>query len=157
MSHAVAREHDDRPRQPAPRSEDETGGDQDHALGARAQSDVALQAERLGAGAGVRDEEGADDRRDRDDDGPVLAVAREDERDRGEHRALADAVGRGVDERAERGRLAAHAGECAVEDVEQRADDEDGGGEPVDEQRVRPVLERDEDGGQRDRARRRSR
>ena len=70
----------------------------------------------------------------------------EDECDRGEHRALADAVGRRVEERAERRRLAADAGERAVEDVEQRADDEDPGREPVDEPRV-PVLERDEDGG----------
>jgi hypothetical protein len=111
-------ERDDRPRQTAPRCEDEPGRDEHHTLGARAQADVALQSERLGAGTRVGDEEGADDGRDGDHDRPLLSVAGEDERDRGEHRALADAVGRGVDEGAERGGLAAHASESAVEDVE---------------------------------------
>src|SRR5262249_29939123 len=73
-------EHDDRPRKPAPRREDETRGDEDDAFGARAQADVALQSERLGAGAGVRDEERAHHRGDGHDDCPVLALAREDER-----------------------------------------------------------------------------
>ncbi len=87
--------------------------------------------ERLGAGAGVRDEKRAGDRGHRDRDEDVPAVAREDVGDRGEHEALADAVGRRVEEGAERRRLAAGAGECAVEDVEDRADDEDEGREPV--------------------------
>ena len=53
----------------------EAGRDEHHALGARAQADVALQSERLGAGARVRDEERADHRCDGDHDGPVLTVA----------------------------------------------------------------------------------
>ena len=93
--------------------------------------------ESLGAGAGVRDEERGDHGRDGDHDGPLLVMTREDERDRGEHRTLADAIGRGVDEGSERGGLAAHARERSVEDVEQRADDEDACRQPVDEQRVR--------------------
>src|SRR5512133_3569055 len=121
-------ERDNRPRESAPRREDEPGRDEHDTLGARAQADVALQSERLGAGARVGDEEGADDRRHRDHNRPLLAMAGEDERDRGEHRALADAVGGGVDEGAERGGLAAYASERAVEDVEQRANDEDAGG-----------------------------
>src|SRR3954464_11225992 len=56
-------ERDDRPRQTAPRREDEAGRDEHHALRARAQADVALQTERLGAGARVGDEEGANDGR----------------------------------------------------------------------------------------------
>ena len=63
--------------------------------------------------------------------------------DRCEHRALADAVGRRVEERAERRRLPAGARERAVEDVEDRADDEDAGTEPVEEELV-ALLERDE-------------
>src|SRR5438045_4440761 len=140
-------ERDDRPRQSAPRCEDEPGRDERDTLGARAQADVAPQSERLGAGARVGDEERPDDRPHRDHDCPLLSVAGEDERDRGEHRALADSVGRRVDERAERGGLAAYASERAVEDVEQRADDEDAGGEPVDEPCVGPVRERNENGG----------
>src|SRR5215470_6177299 len=139
------REHENRPRQASPRREHESGSDEYDTLGARAKPDIALQSERLGAGARVRDEERADDCRNGEHDGPVLPVTREDERDCSEHRTLAYAVGGGVDERAERSRLAAHAGECTVEDVEQRAHDEDEGCEPVDEQRVGAVLERHED------------
>src|SRR5215831_17554142 len=91
-------EDEDCPWQAAPRSEDKTCGDDDNAFGARAQSDVALQSERLGLRACVRDEERADDRRDGEHDGPVLPMAREHERDRGEHGALAHAVRRRVDE-----------------------------------------------------------
>src|SRR5438876_3568457 len=111
------REHENRPRKAAPRREHKSGRDEYDTLGTRAQSDVAFQSERLGASARVRDEERADDRRNGEHDGPVLPVTREDERDRGEHRTLADPVGRGVDEGAERSRLAAHTSECAVQDV----------------------------------------
>src|SRR5215471_15464369 len=90
------REDEDRPGQAAPRCEDEAGRDDHDALCARAESDVATQAERLGLGAGVRDEEGADHRGYGEHDGPLHAVAREDECNRREHRSLADAVGRGV-------------------------------------------------------------
>ena len=76
----------------------------------------------------------------------VAAVAREDVRDRGEHEALADAVGGRVEERAEGRRLAAGAGERAVEDVEDRAGDEDGRAEPEEEQLV-VALEEDEHRG----------
>ena len=88
-------------------------------------------------------EEGAGDRDDREDDRDVVSGAREDERDRSEHRALADAVGGRVEEGAERRRLPAGARERAVEDVEDRADDEDARAEPVEEELV-AVLEGDE-------------
>ena len=139
-----AGEEHERPGEHAPRCENETGGDHDDALGARADADVAAQADRLGPGAGVRDEERAGDRRHRDRDEDRAVLRREDVRDRGQHEAFADAVGRRVEERAERRRLAARAGERAVEDVEQRADDEDDRGEPVEENLV-AALEEHED------------
>src|SRR5581483_6509085 len=49
----------DRPGETAPRSEDEARGDHDDALRARAEPDVAAQAERLRLRAHVRHEEGA--------------------------------------------------------------------------------------------------
>src|SRR5439155_23849114 len=52
-----------------------------------------------------------------------------------------------VEERAERRTLAARACEGAVEDVEDRADPEDGGPDPVEEKLV-AVLEEDEDRGE---------
>ena len=52
MIHAVDGQQGDRPRQHAPRREHEAGGDHDDALGARADADVAAQAERLGARRG---------------------------------------------------------------------------------------------------------
>src|SRR5689334_24898521 len=76
-------ERDDRPREAAPRREDETRGDEDDALCPGAQADVALQAESFGAGAGVRDEERADDGRDGDHDSPIVVVTGEHARDRG--------------------------------------------------------------------------
>ncbi len=82
--------------------------------------------------------------------------AGEDVGDRGEHEALADAVGGRVEERAERRRLAAGARERAVEDVEERPDDEDGRRDPVQEDLV-AILEQDEQRGgpaQQDAARR---
>src|SRR5215211_6253758 len=78
------------------------------------------------------------------------AVAREHERDRGQHETLADAVGGRVEEGAERRRLAAGARERPIEDVEQRADDDDDGAEPEEEDLV-PALEQHEDRGGRDR------
>src|SRR5581483_1718179 len=135
----------DRPLEPAPRREHEPGRDHDDALGPGAEPDVAAQAERLGLRTDVGNEERAGDRGDREDDRRVVGSAGEDERDRREHRSLADAVRRRVEERAERGGLATRAGERPVEDVEDRADDEDRRSDPVDEDRV-AVLERDEDG-----------
>src|SRR3954464_7485363 len=58
----------DRPLETAPRGEDEPGRDHDDALGPRAEADVAAKPERLGLGAHVRDEKGAGDRDDREDD-----------------------------------------------------------------------------------------
>ena len=83
MIHAVHGEEHDRPRQHAPRREDETRGDDDDALGAGADADVAAQAERLGACARVRDEERPGDRGDGDGDEGGMMVPREDVRDRG--------------------------------------------------------------------------
>src|ERR1700751_6185382 len=74
---------DDRPGQAAPPREDEAGGDEDDSLRSGAEPDVALQAERLGAGARVGDEKRADARPDREHHCPVPTVAREHERDRG--------------------------------------------------------------------------
>src|SRR5256885_9127418 len=49
-------EEHERPGQHAPRREDETRGDDDDALGARPDPDIATEAERLGLRASVRDE-----------------------------------------------------------------------------------------------------
>ena len=68
-----------------------------------------------------------------------------DEPDRGEHRRLADAVEGRVEERPEDGALARGAGKGAVEDVGDRADDEQDAAEPEEEVFV-PRLEADEDG-----------
>ena len=68
-----------------------------------------------------------------------------DEADRGEHRRLAETVERGVEERAEHGALARRPGERAVEDVGDRADDEEDAAEPEEELRV-ALLEADEHG-----------
>src|SRR4051812_18854788 len=136
-------EEQDRPGQHAPGCEHETRGDDDDTLRTRADADVAAQAESLGARTGVGDEDRAGDCGDGHRDEDVVAVAREDERDRREHASLADPVGRRVEEGAERGRLAAFAGERAVEDVEERADHEDEGAGPVED--VAPVLEDDQD------------
>src|SRR3954447_4055285 len=136
----------DRPGEDTPRREDEAGGDDHDALGSGADADVALEAEGLRAGAGVGDEQRTGDRRDGDDDEDLLPVDREDVGDRSEHEELADAIGGRVEERAEDGRLAPGAGERAVEDVENRAGDEDRRAEPEEQQLVAP-LEEDDDGG----------
>ena len=85
------------------------------------------------------------------DESDVVALAREHEPDRGEHRRLAEAVERRVEERAEDGPLARRPGERAVEDVGDRADDEEDAAEPEEELRV-ALLEADEDGARRGRA-----
>ena len=74
------------------------------------------------------------------DDRPGVAVAREHERDRAQHGALGDAIGGRVDEGAEDRGLAAGARERAVQDVDDRADQEDGGRRDV-------VLAVDQHGG----------
>src|SRR5205823_5063757 len=140
------REDADRPHERSPGSEDEADRDHDYPFRAAADPDVAAQAERLRAGTRVADEERAGDGGEGEPDADEVVVAGEDERDRPEDDALAHAVGRRVEEGAERRSLAARPGERAVEDVEDRADDEDGGAEPVEEELV-PVLEEDEDGG----------
>src|ERR1051326_6358188 len=77
----------DRPLEAAPRREDEPAGDHDHALGAAAEADVALQPEQLRLRAGVRDEEGAGHRGCGERDRDLVAVTREDERRGGQHEA----------------------------------------------------------------------
>jgi len=104
---------------------------------------VPAEAERLGLGPHVRHEEGAGDADDREHNRCVVAVPCEDERDCSEHRALTDTVGRRVEEGAEDGRFSADTRERPVEDVEDRAEHEDAGAEPVEEELV-AVLERDE-------------
>jgi hypothetical protein len=118
----------------------------DHALGTAADADVSLEADQLGLRARVRNEEGTGDRRDAEDDGDVVAGAREHEGDCREHEPFADPVGERVEELAERRRLVALTGERAVEDVEDRADDEERRTKPVEEELV-AVLERDRDRG----------
>ncbi len=85
-------------------------------------------------------EERGDERDEHGDDRPGVAVAREHERGRAQHGALGDAIGGRVDEGAERRGLAARARERAVEDVDDRADQEDGGRRDV-------VLAVDQHGG----------
>src|SRR5690349_23377912 len=62
----------DGPLEPAPRSEHEARRDDDDALGAGAEADVAAQAERLRLRPDVGDEERAGDGHDREDDGDVV-------------------------------------------------------------------------------------
>ncbi len=62
---------------------------------------------------------------------PGGALACEDERRGSEHEALGDAIGRRVDEGAERRRLAAETCQRAVEDVDDRPDEERDAGEDV--------------------------
>src|SRR5437588_5045623 len=130
------RQRPDRPHERAPRSEDEPDRDHHHALRAAADPDVAAQPERLRARAGVADEERARDGGEREADADEVAVASEDERDRAEDDALADPVGGRVEEGAEGRPLPARPRERSVEDVEDRADDEDAGAEPVEEDLV---------------------
>src|SRR3989440_6450990 len=139
------RQRADRPDEGAPRSEDEPDGDDDDPLGAASDADVAAEAESLGARACVADEERPGDGGEREADADEVVVTREDERDRAENDAFADPVGRRVEKRSEGCPLPAGPRERPVEDVEDRADDEDAGGEPVEEDLV-PVLEEDEDG-----------
>src|SRR5438270_11307942 len=135
----------DRPDERSPRSEDGPEGDDDDAFGATAEPDVAAKPERLCARARVADEERAGDGGEGEADPDEVVVAREDERDRAEDDALADPVGGRVEEGAEGRPLPARPRERSVEDVEDRADDEDAGAEPVEEDLV-SVLEEDEHG-----------
>src|SRR5437660_6456187 len=138
------REQVDEPLQgDAERREDEAGRDHGDALRAAADPDVALEADQLGLRAGVRNEERAGDCRDTEHDGDVIARAREDQRDRCEHEALADAVRERIEKRTEWRRLVALSGERPVEDVEDRTDDEESRREPVEEELV-AVLERNQ-------------
>src|SRR5919199_1833160 len=79
-------------------------------------------------------------RRGQGADRPDERAPRSEDEPDGDDDALADAVGGGVEEGAEGRALAARPRECAVEDVEDRADEEDAGAEPVEEDLV-PVLE----------------
>jgi hypothetical protein len=120
-----------RPPQAAPGRNDEADHDEDHALGSAGEPDVAFQPQRFRPGARIADEErSARERREGEGERGLVPVAREDEPDGAEHERLPDAVGGRVDEGAERRRLAAGAREGAVEDVEDRAEQEEGGAEP---------------------------
>src|SRR4051794_9957172 len=130
----------------AERRENEAARDHDHALGAAADADVSLEADQLSLRPGVGDEERPGDRCDADGDADVVTRAREDKGDRGEDESLADPVGERIEELAKRRGLVALPRERAVEDVEDRADDEEARGEPVEEKLV-AVLERDQDRG----------
>src|SRR5919201_869447 len=118
------RQRPDRPDERPPGREDEPDGDDDHALGAASDADVAAQPERLRARTGVADEERAGDGGEGEADADEVAVARKDERNRAEDDAFADAVGGRVEEGAEGRPLPARPRERAVEDVEDRADEE---------------------------------
>src|ERR671936_2900368 len=75
------RQRPDRPDERPPGREGEPDGDDDHALGAASDPDVAAQPERLRARTGVADEERAGDRRDGERERDLVAVSGEDERD----------------------------------------------------------------------------
>src|SRR5947207_14000111 len=103
-------ENADRPHERAPGREDEADGDDDDALRAAADADVAAQTERLRAGARVADEERAGDGGEREPDADEVVVAREDERDRAQNDAFAHPVGGRVEEGAEGRPFPARAG-----------------------------------------------
>src|SRR5919201_1422357 len=121
------REKGDRARQYelVDRGEDEAGGDHDDAFRATPESDVTLETQCLRARTRVADEERACDCRERERDAPHLPVPHEDEPDRAEHEALPDAIDSRIQERAERTSAATASRQRAVEDVENRADDEE--------------------------------
>src|SRR5438876_6459093 len=125
------RQRADRPDEGAPRSEDEPDGDDDDPFGAAADPDVAAEAECFRPRPRVADQERAGDGRECEADADEVVVAREDQRDRAEDDALADPVGGRVEKRSEGRSLPARARERAVQDVEDRADDEDARAEPV--------------------------
>ena len=89
-----------------------------------AMPDLALHAERLGAGAGVGHHQRREHRDHDGGHGGVVAGLGELEGDGGEHDALLHAVQRRVEERAEARALARHARVAAVERVADGADDE---------------------------------
>src|SRR3954453_15196248 len=114
---------------------------QDHdAHGAAGDPDLAIDAERLGPGAGVADHERGEDG-EHGRGGRHLVVLRGEHRgDRGEDDALLDAVERRVEERAELRALARHARVAPVHRVADGADDE---GDAADDEKLLP----DQDGG----------
>src|SRR5438094_987562 len=81
--------------------ESRPGGDGAAPPGAAPEAAASAQAGQPGLGGRVADEEGAADRGDCESERHLVAVAREDERDRRQHAALADAVGNRVDEGSE--------------------------------------------------------
>src|SRR5919197_1279192 len=111
--------------------EAEPRGNDDDPLGPAAEADVTLEPQRLRPRPRVADKERARDRRERERDGPHLVVPHEHEPDRAEHEPLAHTVDSRVEERPEGTARAAAAGERAVEDVEDRSDDEERGSKPV--------------------------
>src|SRR6185312_14718388 len=132
---------------------------EDHdADGARGDPDLALDAERLGAGAGVGDHQRGEHGDDDGGGGDALAVQREIAGYGGEHDPLLDAVERGVEEGAERGALAGHPRVAPIEGVHDGADDERDAAEheqlPPDEDRGEDVQR---EPGERDRVGREAR
>src|SRR6185437_16539768 len=105
------------------------------ALGARADAHVPSQTECFSPRARVTDEEGAGDACKSEREGDRMIVSVKDEGDCAEHRSLADAIGGGVEECAERRCLPAGARKRTVQDVEDRPDDERQGAGPVEEPR----------------------
>ena len=74
------REHRDALRQRAERREENDGCEQHHPLGAAHQAGLAVEAECLGSGASVRDQEARDERDEDRGDAPGGSLAGEDER-----------------------------------------------------------------------------
>src|SRR4051794_1882798 len=129
---------------------------QDHdAHGAARDPHLALDAERLGARAGVADHQRREHGGDRRGRGDLVAVRGEHRGDRGEDDALLDAVERRVEERAELRALARHARVAPVHRVAHRADDE---GDAADDEELLPDQHGGDDvqdqAGDRDRVRR---
>ena len=99
--------------------------DEHDPLGPRHEPRLAPHPERLRLGARVAHEERADERHEDASQRDLVALIREHDRDRAQDQPLRQAVGGRVEEPAERRQLAVRAGQRAVEDVEDRARDED--------------------------------
>src|SRR6476620_11311217 len=139
---AQGREHVDRRGEQAEVGEQDADREDHDAHRAARDPDLALDAQRLGAGAGVAHHQRREDRQHRRGGGDLVALRREDRGDRGEDDALLDAVERRVEKRAELRPLARHARVAAVERVAHRSDDER---DPADDVQLLPDEDRGDD------------
>src|SRR4051794_13224639 len=110
--------------QTGPLGEDQADRKYHHADRPRRNSDLALDPERLGPGAGVGDHQRAEHRDHAHRRGEVAPFGGEVAGDSGEHDPLLDPVEGRVEEGAEEGPLARHPRVAAVEGVHHRAENE---------------------------------